>query len=275
MHSTTCIKKEVGETPKEALERYRSAHPELRSVPMAYAGRLDPMASGALLLLIGDACKEQKRYHALDKKYEVSILFGVRSDTGDVLGRLRDATFPTPIKRETLIAAVDKFSNSIVTFPYPMFSAKTVRGKPLHQWALEDRVDDITIPTYTARIYTLSLIDFKTQSLENVVRDALTKIETIPTVTDPKKALGADFRRDDIRTDWNTLLEHSGKKTVTIARIRCVSGSGIYMRTLAEAIGRTVGVPALAYSIHRTRIGTYMPLLHCTGVWIQTHCNSR
>lgn len=255
MHEVVAIQKAVGETPLTALERYRATRSELDGVPMAYAGRLDPMASGLLLILIGEACKEQKRYHALDKEYRVSILFGVRSDTGDVLGRIKDVELPATTDRDILRAVVHGFSGKTVTFPYPVFSAKTVTGKPLHQWALEERLDEITIPEYTACIYTLSLVDIETRSIEHVVSDTFQKIELIPTVTDPRKELGADFRRGDIRSDWNALLKHNGSETVTIAHIRCVSGSGLYMRTLAEAIGAELNLPALAFSIHRTWLG--------------------
>ena len=59
------LEKAVGETPLSCAEAYRSAHPELEGTPMAYAGRLDPMASGRLLILLGDECKNQANYHKI------------------------------------------------------------------------------------------------------------------------------------------------------------------------------------------------------------------
>ena len=56
MKKFVTLEKAVGETPLSALERHRGEHPELLGIPMAYAGRLDPMASGKLLVLIGDEC---------------------------------------------------------------------------------------------------------------------------------------------------------------------------------------------------------------------------
>ena len=85
------LEKEIGETPLSCTERWRTSRPDLIGVPLSYAGRLDPMASGKLLILIGEECKQQATYHGLDKEYEFSILFDVSSDSQDVLGRIKAA----------------------------------------------------------------------------------------------------------------------------------------------------------------------------------------
>jgi tRNA U55 pseudouridine synthase TruB len=48
------LNKKEGETPLEALSLFRSTHKSFKDVPMTYAGRLDPMASGLLVILIGE-----------------------------------------------------------------------------------------------------------------------------------------------------------------------------------------------------------------------------
>ena len=45
------IEKREGQTPLQALDELRIARPELAEVSLTYAGRLDPMASGKLLVL--------------------------------------------------------------------------------------------------------------------------------------------------------------------------------------------------------------------------------
>jgi tRNA U55 pseudouridine synthase TruB len=69
---TIVIHKHIGETPLEALERFRRMQIEKETdldskrnwqiVPMTYAGRLDPMAEGELLILIGDECRNKEKY---------------------------------------------------------------------------------------------------------------------------------------------------------------------------------------------------------------------
>ena len=81
------VNKQPGETPLEALARYRATRPDLvATTPMTYAGRLDPMASGTLLVLVGDECKNKDAYLGLDKEYEIEVLFGISTDTQDALG---------------------------------------------------------------------------------------------------------------------------------------------------------------------------------------------
>ena len=42
--------KNIGETPLECLERHRKERSIDKDIPMTYAGRLDPMAEGLMIL---------------------------------------------------------------------------------------------------------------------------------------------------------------------------------------------------------------------------------
>ena len=46
--------KPLGLTPLQAIHKLTTERPELKQFPITYAGRLDPMAEGLLLLLVGD-----------------------------------------------------------------------------------------------------------------------------------------------------------------------------------------------------------------------------
>jgi tRNA pseudouridine(55) synthase len=266
------IEKQVGETPLSAMERWRQQQDKtFADVPLAYAGRLDPMASGTLLVLVGDECKVQEKYHTLDKAYTFSVLFGVSSDTDDVLGRLTlDSTVPTPTR--TTLSTITKKLTGIISLPYPPFSSKTVMGKPLHTWTLEGRLGEITIPTNTTRIYSLTVDKIFTISRRMVYETVSTKIETIPPVKDNRKALGNDFRRTDVRSDWKLFAEFGRlDDQFTIAEFTCIASSGTYMRSLAREIGQQCGTRGLAYHIHRTTIGKYRSLPVIGGVWTKRY----
>jgi tRNA pseudouridine(55) synthase len=228
------------------------------------------MASGKLLVLIGDECKVQETYHGLDKRYEFSVLCGVSSDTGDVLGRLTSAdTIPTVTKTKLLAAA--KHLTGTISLPYPYFSSKTVQGKPLHVWTLEGRLAEITIPTQSSTVYSLCLEKTETKNRTQIYQEVSAKIETVTPVTDASKALGNDFRRVDVRADWSAFLE-TGSPTdqFTIATFACIASSGTYMRSLAEEIAKYSETIGLAYHIHRTHIGQYQPLPLIGGFWRTT-----
>lgn len=263
------INKKVGETPLYAMEAWRKRQDiTYRDLPLAYAGRLDPLASGQLLVLIGDECKEQERYHALDKTYRFSILFGVGSDTGDVMGRLQGQPFSqTLITKQQLLRVLPHYRGDI-TLPFPAFSSRTVQGKPLHTWAVEGRLHEIEIPLQHSTVYQLRLEKIETKMRTAICSEALTKINSIPPVTDERKALGNDFRRTDIRADWD-YFKKSGAASdrFTIAHFTATVSSGTYIRSLASAVGTDLKVPALAYHIERTTIGKYHPFPLIGGFW--------
>ena len=261
------IEKSVGETPLQALERYRSSAGISSEVPLAYAGRLDPMASGTLLILIGDECKRQSEYHGLDKAYSFTILFGVGSDTYDPLGRLT-AAVPRHITAAELTTTLTQFRGAI-SLPYPPFSAKTVQGKPLHTWTLEKRLQEIEVPERHSTVYRLTLKKVYMRTGAELATSAAHKIQTVTPVTDSRKALGADFRRADVLKDWQELSERYSDTKFALADLYCVASSGTYMRSLSHHIGATLDIPALAWSIHRETIGCYRPILRQWGFFSQ------
>jgi tRNA pseudouridine55 synthase len=251
------LEKAVGQTPLETVEFWRSSQGEiLKDVPLAYAGRLDPMASGTLLILIGDECKVQEKYHGLDKTYTIEVLFGVESDSGDVLGHVSEFSKKVIERSELEVAA--KAYTGAVEFPYPIFSSRTVKGKPLHTWALEGRLAEITIPTKASTIYGLAILSLSTHSRSEIYTTAVEKIALLPPVTDPKKALGNDFRRPTVLATWEKFAATGTPADFfTITKLRVTCSSGTYMRTLAEMLGKKVGSSGLAYSIHRDTIGRF------------------
>ncbi|MDE1988462.1 MAG: hypothetical protein KGJ58_03695 [Patescibacteria group bacterium] len=80
------IYKKAGETPLETISRFRADNQEYQKEKITYAGRLDPLAEGVLILLVGDAVYEKEKYLKTDKEYEAEILFGFETDTYDILG---------------------------------------------------------------------------------------------------------------------------------------------------------------------------------------------
>lgn len=230
---------------------------------MTYAGRLDPMASGKLLLLAGDECKRQRLYHGLDKEYRFEILFGFRSDTGDIMGMPEEGP-EVPVD----ISAIQKRARTLegeAALPYPRFSSKTVQGKPLFLWTLEDRLHEIEIPVATTRIYRLRALTMRTVKSAELKREMFARMDSLPTVTEESKRLGEDFRRKDIIPAWEALLRDD--RDYVIASFQATVSSGTYIRSLAPKIAELLGTVGLAYSIERTQLGNFIPLPVIGGLW--------
>lgn len=251
---TITVHKKVGETPLTALERLRTLRPELDGVPLAYAGRLDPMASGLLLVLVGEECKRQERYRGLDKEYEIQVVLGLGSDTGDVLGLVESGgVYPIPSQKEVmhvLASEVGEFER-----PYPAYSSKTVDGVPLFYRSLEGTLPD-TLPTHRERLYSLSLVSIEQVDKQELYERVQEKLNLAPTTNEPSKALGADFRIQAVRESWMKAQQEC-QSPLAVLTVRVVAGSGSYMRSLASRLGAAFETKGLALSIHRTKIGRY------------------
>jgi len=253
------LDKAIGETPLEVLDEFKRTNHAYAAAPLSYAGRLDPLASGKLLVLVGEECKKQKKYIGLDKEYEFEVLVGMSSDTGDVLGIAelsngRVASSPDKRRIKEVIASL----SGKRTIPYPAFSSKTVNGIPLFKYALEGRLDEIEIPTKEVNIYELDYISKMSVTSSELFSLISEKIESIKPVTEHQKGLGNDFRRPQIRKRYTQIQNNiSADSMFYILKFRCVCSSGTYMRTLAEDIARGFGSEGLAFSIHRTKIGKY------------------
>lgn len=264
MKRRVVIEKYVGKTPLMVLLRWKRANPMYANISASYAGRLDPMASGKLLVLLGEECKKQKAYTGLDKEYEIEVLLDVGSDTGDALGLVEYADRETRPEREAL-RAVLRAEYGAHMRPYPQFSSKTVNGKPLFLHTLEGGIKLINIPEHEEHIYDIKVRQFVSISSNALAARIVDFLAKVPKSDEPSKKLGADFRINDVRASWEKVFATAGERTFTILSLRVSCGSGTYMRSLAGRIGEALGTRALALSIKRTKMGKYW-----MGWWVKS-----
>ena len=238
--------KEVGETPLEVIELLKSATPALKDVPITYAGRLDPMAEGVLLLLVGDEVHNKDKYLALEKEYEFTILFGFSTDTYDLLGRIVDTEngiFKTAVFEKMLKTFAGKQEQA-----YPPYSSKPVEGKPLFEWAREGRLHEIEIPRHEVTI----------SSLEPASVATITSADLKEYIRERVGLVNGDFRQKEIVELWNAYIDNAMETEFTLATCRVVCSSGTYVRTLVHDIGARLGAPATTFAIRRARVGEYV-----------------
>ncbi|KND49693.1 MAG: tRNA pseudouridine55 synthase [Parcubacteria bacterium C7867-008] len=255
MQKYVVLNKKIGQTPLETIQAWKMSNPTYIDTPATYAGRLDPMASGLLLVLFGDECKKKDAYLGLDKEYEVEIVLDLSSDTGDVLGLISETdTYTTPSSVEVQASCAKEIGAH--TLPYPSYSSKTVDGVPLFLHALRDTLNTIDIPTHTETIHSIKLKSVSTISSVDLHKRIKEILTAAPHSDEPSKELGADFRIHAVRNSWGTVFVKP-ERSFTVIHLRVVCGSGAYMRTLAERIGTSLGTHALALSIHRTSVGIY------------------
>ncbi len=258
--------KNLGETPLEALNRFKSENPEYLGQVATYAGRLDPAAEGELLFLFGDMVHKKDEYLAHNKIYIATFALGVSTDTGDLLGLpVGESTIPNLKPCET-ISEVDeeKIKNVLIEIKnikvqkYPAYSSKTVEGKPLFVHTREG--NNVDRPTRAVEIFSCELVETKVIS-----REAL--FERV------KKVCGlvtGDFRQNEILNEWEKINKNCSEKItqdnsykkqlenlspqIPLITVSLHVSSGTYIRTMTEIFEKVFGVPAVLFKLVRSEI---------------------
>ena len=238
--------KRLGETPRERLERLRAQKPQYAHEVLSYAGRLDPMAEGVLLCLAGSANKRREEYLNLDKEYQLDILFGFSTDTYDILGRVMETGDAGALKKAMIEKGLNEFRGS-VSQQYPPFSSKTVEGKSLFEWARNNALGALVLPSRSVTVYDIgvtALYKVKEPVLFSYIKTSVEKVQ-------------GDFRQEEIMSTWERHLRSNGTREFKAASVKIHCTSGTYARSIAHGLGQELGVPALALHIFRNRVGEY------------------
>lgn len=250
--------KKRGETPLECIERFKKDNPQYLNEKMTYAGRLDPLAEGLLLVLAGEECKNKEKYLGLDKTYEVDVLFGFATDTYDVLGKVVQASKGKHLKCDDGLGYedVEKFQcifKDIKSFvgkfsqKYPPFSSKTIGGKSLFSLFKSGELKDEEIPEKEVEIKDIKIIGGRT----------ISKIDLEKYINESVNLVKGDFRQKEILKIWKTSLLKTNIDNFMVISLVVDCTSGTYMRSLANSIGEKVGIPALALNIKRIKVEEY------------------
>lgn len=104
--------------------------PRLR---VGHSGTLDPLATGLLVILVGSYCKRAAEFTKLAKTYEVEMILGQTSTTGDAEGPKTAANHRQPSLDE-LNNSLKMFVGAIQQVP-PSYSAIKVNGQRAYKLA--------------------------------------------------------------------------------------------------------------------------------------------
>ncbi len=145
MNGIINIYKPKGITSHDVVYRIRKLCGTKR---VGHAGTLDPMATGVLPVLVGNACAAQKYIMEHDKTYVAGLRLGTVTDTGDVTGEILSQSDNIP-DAETVKCVGESFIGDMKQLP-PMYSAIKIGGKKLYELAREGKtvereMRDITV----------------------------------------------------------------------------------------------------------------------------------
>jgi len=193
------VNKSLGLSTYDVIRRFRKV---IRVRKVGHSGTLDPLATGLVLLLTGDATKLSSYLMDLSKTYIADIELGSSTDTNDAEGKVVETGDWSGITADAIRSVLPAFLGRREQVP-PMFSALKHKGVPLYTMARRG---------------------------EHVER-----------------------KPREVDTYGLTLLECE----LPVLRVEVVCSKGMYVRVLAEEIGKKLGVPAHLKNLVRTRIGQF------------------
>ncbi len=126
------VDKPSGWTSHDVVAVLRKLFP--RGTKVGHAGTLDPAATGLLVVLVGAATKLQARLQGLDKTYSGTIRLGVKTETGDLEGKVIE-TKPVPALELAAVAKAAAGMVGTIEAPAPAYSAVKHEGKKLYEYA--------------------------------------------------------------------------------------------------------------------------------------------
>lgn len=228
---------------------------------MGHAGTLDPLASGLLIIGVGEGTKKMEKFLKLPKVYEVEVLLGTRTTTGDMEGdiieksnvkysNVRHPVFNmlnilfkpfrsnVNVRHPVLNVSVERIQEVLkglvgtIMLPVPVYSAIKQNGEPLYKKAR--RGESVVPPVREMEIRRISL-----REIRRAPALAFGRAQALAFGRAPALAFGGQ----------------EGKGIVLDIEIDV--GSGTYIRSIAEEIGRRLGIPATVKELRRTRIGDF------------------
>lgn len=104
----------------------------LKQKSVGHTGTLDPLATGLLILVLGEATKLSDYLLAADKSYGLKVRLGVTTDSMDRTGKVLTETSCDQLTAERVRAAALALQGDF-QWPVPIFSAAKVDGKKLYE----------------------------------------------------------------------------------------------------------------------------------------------
>jgi tRNA pseudouridine55 synthase len=129
---------------------------------VGHAGTLDPLATGVLVLCLGNATRLSEYAMQSRKAYRARVYLGKTTDTYDAEGDVIDERNANHIQRDDVESVLPQFTGDIEQLP-PMYSAVKKGGKKLYELAREGK--EVEREARPVTIYEIHLVAWQPPEL--------------------------------------------------------------------------------------------------------------
>lgn len=230
------LDKPLGVTSNFVLQRVKKL---LGAEKAGHAGTLDPLASGLLIALFGEATKFAGLLLDSEKEYLATLKFGETTSTADAEGKVLE-TKPVTVAEEDVRDVLQHFRGEIEQVP-PMHSALKQGGVPLYK--LARRGESVERQPRRVTIREIELLSFRKPLAEIRVRCSKgTYIRTLA---------------EDIGASLGTGAHLAGLRRTGSGRFRvgdAIALPGLEAMTIQERRGRLLPVDSLLSQLPRVEL---------------------
>ena len=226
-----------------------------KNLKVGHAGTLDPLATGVLLVCIGNATKLAETLQSHDKEYVAGVTFGATTPSYDLEKEI-DRFFPHEhITAEAVTDALPAFIGEQDQIA-PLFSAKSVDGVRAYELARKLHKEGKTL-------------DEAAQELIRTARINITELEMLEFEEADKQIdteYGEDMQPEAVESLAGT-SESNASSRINVtdnsalglprAVIRMACSKGTYVRAFARDLGEALGSGAHLDSLQRSRSGEF------------------
>ena len=164
MHGLIIVNKEKDWTSRDVVNRIS----KILDIPKAgHTGTLDPLATGVLVVAIGEAVKLVDSLTNETKEYIAEVECGTSTDTLDVLGNILEEKKDFVLKKEKIEEVLNSFLGKSIQ-EVPLYSSIKVNGKRLYEYARNG--EEVELPKREIEIYNIELLELKEKSFSFKVK---------------------------------------------------------------------------------------------------------
>jgi tRNA pseudouridine55 synthase len=161
-HGLLVVDKPGGVTSRAVVNRVQSWFPG--GTRIGHTGTLDPLATGVLVICVGNATRLADYVQRMKKTYVAELTLGATSDTDDADGTITESQSDRPpVEVGVVQQCVEGFVGEIDQTP-PAFSAAKIDGQRAYR--LARRGQEVALEPRRVRIYSIDLLRYEHPALQ-------------------------------------------------------------------------------------------------------------
>ena len=206
MDGIILINKEKGITSRDVVNL---ACKKLDTKRIGHTGTLDPIATGLMVLCVGDGLKLVELLTNHDKDYIAKVKIGIKTDTYDVTGKVLEVNNHYQLDKDKLVKILNSFNGEYEQV-VPIYSSVKVNGKKLYEYAREKK--EVELPKHLVTISNMELLDYQKDSftfkvtvssgtyIRSLINDIGNKLNIPMTMEELKRTRVGDYLLEDAST---------------------------------------------------------------------------